>query len=157
MGGRSSKRSPGGVRRRGPAKLTGLARADHWGSVSTLTPSSWISSVAWPTQVTVGSAPLARSAAPSLGMRGKVTVRGLTVLAQMRRAKNAVRVQKGGRAKSGLALAKPCWRWWAGAPGTGPPTPVQAVASSRTGASRARRRRRADDALSPSLRPAAPR
>jgi len=33
-----------------------------------------------------------------------------------------VPVQKGGRAKSGFRLTKPCCRWWAGAPGTGPPT-----------------------------------
>jgi hypothetical protein len=75
-----------------------------------LTPSSWISSVAWPTQVMVGSAPLARSAAPSLATRGSSTVRGEKVAAQIRVAKNRVRVQKGGRVKSGLALTKPCWR-----------------------------------------------
>src|SRR5207302_34868 len=119
-----------GPTRRGPAKLIGLARSDHCGSVSTFTPSSWNRSVAWPIQVTVGAAPLARRAAPSLSTWGRSARRGRKVVAHMRVTKNVVRVQNGGRVKSGLALAKPCWRWWAGAPGTGPPTPVHPAAAS---------------------------
>jgi hypothetical protein len=42
-----------------------------------------------------------------LGTTGKVTVRGVKIEAQMRAAKNVVRVHHGGRAKAGLALAKP--------------------------------------------------
>ena len=110
MGGRSSKARPGGVTRLGPAKLNGLARSDHCGSVRTLTPSSWKSSVAWPTHVTVGSPRFARRALPSLVTRGSVIVRGETIEAQMRLAKNAVRVQNAGRANAGLVLAKPCSR-----------------------------------------------
>ena len=96
--------------RRGPAKLTGLARSDHCGSVSRFTPSSWNRRVAWPIQVTVGAATLARRAAPSLSTRGSSARRGRKVVAHMRVTKNVVRVQNAGRAKSGLALAKPCWR-----------------------------------------------
>jgi len=40
----------------------------------------------------------------------RAAARGEKVLAQMRATKNRVRVQKGGRAKSGFVLAKPCWR-----------------------------------------------
>src|SRR5678816_919601 len=116
MGGRSSKCTPGGVTRLGPAKDSGLARSDHCGSVRMFTPASWISSVAWPIQVTVGSVWFARSATPSPVTGGSSRRRGAKVAAHMRRMKNVVRVQKGGRPNSGLALAKPCWRWWAGAP-----------------------------------------
>ena len=66
--------------------------------------------MAWPIHVTVGSPWLLRSAAPSLATRGSSMRRGEKVAAHMRRTKNEVRVQKGGRAKSGLALAKPCSR-----------------------------------------------
>src|SRR6267143_6581308 len=66
MGGRSASRMPGGMRRRGPAKPTGLARSPQCGSVRMLTPASCTSSVECPIHVTVGVVPLLRSVAPSL-------------------------------------------------------------------------------------------
>jgi hypothetical protein len=45
-----------------------------------------------------------------LATRGSAIVRGETIEAQMRLAKNAVRVQNAGRAKAGLVLANPCSR-----------------------------------------------
>src|SRR5207249_908393 len=56
IAGRSSKRRPGGVTRPGPPNDTGLARGDQCGSVRTLTPSSWTSSVECPTRVTAAGA-----------------------------------------------------------------------------------------------------
>jgi hypothetical protein len=62
MGGRSSKRMPGSLYRRGPAHDTGLQRADQMGSIRMLTPSIWMRNVAWPTGVT-RSAPFGMRAA----------------------------------------------------------------------------------------------
>src|SRR5262245_30024976 len=134
IGGRASKATPGGVTRRGPVKPTGLARSDHWGSVRTLTPSSWTRSVAWPTHVTTGLPGFARRRSRSGSASGKLARLGVKVVDQMRPVKKDHRVQKPGRAQSGLRLAKPRSRWWAGSPGTGPPTPRQpptATASTR--------------------------
>jgi hypothetical protein len=78
--------------------------------VRTFTPSSWISSVACPIHVIVGSAWLARRTAPSLATRGSVIVRGAKIDARMRATKKRVRVHRGGRPKAGLSLAKPCSR-----------------------------------------------
>src|SRR5207302_263186 len=79
IGGRSSNLSPGAATRLGPANDTGLARLDQWGSVRMLTPSSWISKVAWPTQVTVAAPRLSRMAGRSLAIDLKVALRGENV------------------------------------------------------------------------------
>ena len=97
IGGRASKATPGGVTRRGPAKPIGLARSDHWGSVRTLTPSSWTRSVAWPTHVTVGPPGFARRAFRSGAASGKFAVFGEKVVDHTREAKKDQRVQKPGR------------------------------------------------------------
>src|SRR5262245_28271824 len=97
IGGRSSKRIPGGITRLGPANDTGLARSDQWGSVKKLTPLSWTSSVEWPTHVTVGAVALARSARPSFGATGNAA-RAENVDLKSRGMTNVQRVQRSGRA-----------------------------------------------------------
>ena len=67
----------------GPAKETGLARSDHWGSVRRFTPSSWTRSVEWPTHVTVASARFSRSALPSLATRGRSADLGITDVVEL--------------------------------------------------------------------------
>src|SRR5260370_39510597 len=121
IGGRSSKRSPGGVTRLGPAKPTGLARADQCGSVRTLTPSSWTSSVAWPTQVTVSAPAGPRIVARSLAMTARLAVRGENVEAQTRPAKKVGRGHAPAGACAGFRLWQPPSRWGGGAPGPGAP------------------------------------
>jgi len=51
MGGNASNAIPGAQTRRGPAKVTGLALSDHIGSVRTLRPPAWMSTLACPTMV----------------------------------------------------------------------------------------------------------
>src|SRR2546428_14082816 len=93
IGGRSSNLRPGGVTRLGPPKPTGLARADHCGSVRMLTPASWIRSVEWPTQVTVVVAGLDRVMPRSLAPTGRLSGRGWDVFFQMRGGRYGRRTQ----------------------------------------------------------------
>ena len=51
MRGRSSHRTPGFRKRRGPIQVSGLARSDQIGSVRILIPLCWSSSVEWLTSV----------------------------------------------------------------------------------------------------------
>src|SRR5438128_11972005 len=101
IGGRSSNLRPGGVTRLGPPKPTGLARADHCGSVRMLTPASWIRSVEWPTQVTVVVAGLDRIMLRSLATTGRFAVRGWTVVSEMRERKKRSRTQQDASAYEG--------------------------------------------------------
>ena len=57
MRGRSSNRTPGFLRRRGPAQLTGLARSDQIGSVKMFSPYCWSSRVEWLISVTCSRFP----------------------------------------------------------------------------------------------------
>src|SRR5579872_524202 len=57
MRGRSSQRTPGYLRRRGPIQATGLARSDQIGSVRRLDPACWSRTVEWLISVTRNSAP----------------------------------------------------------------------------------------------------
>ena len=87
---------PGGDRRRGPIQDSGLARSLHCGSVSTETPSSSTSTVAWPTHVT--TAPCDDTGPRRLATaRGAVNVRGETMLCHTRRERNDQRVQASAR------------------------------------------------------------
>ena len=52
MRGRSSQRTPGFRRRRGPAQVNGLVRSDQIGSVKMFEPRRWSSSVEWLISVT---------------------------------------------------------------------------------------------------------
>src|SRR5262249_33205856 len=61
----SSKRSPGGRRRSTPT--TGAERSDQVGSVRTLTPSIWMSTVAWLTNVTRSRPPSTQRGGGELG------------------------------------------------------------------------------------------
>ena len=74
--------SSGGVPRLGPANENGDARSEKCGSVMRLTPPSCSRKVACPTQVSVGSLPLARRVAGLLGASGKVISRGSGLLAR---------------------------------------------------------------------------
>ena len=130
IGGRSSKRRPGGVRRRGPANETGLARSDQWGSVKMLTPSSWTRSVECPIHVTVGVPWLSRSARPSFATRTRFADLDRNVVNQMRENANFVLVQRPGLANSGFVLTNPPARWWRGASGAGSAVAPHPVLSS---------------------------
>lgn len=59
-GGSASRATPGSITRRGPAHCTGKARALNTGSVSTLRPLIWSSTVECPIQVAVKSSGPAR-------------------------------------------------------------------------------------------------
>ena len=72
-----------------------------------LTPSSWISKVAWPTQVTVAAPRLSRMAGRSLAIDLKVALRGENVADHMREMKNVKRVQPLAGSYDGLTLANP--------------------------------------------------
>src|SRR5262245_24972602 len=54
MGGNSARGTPGGTRRFGPAKETGLARSEKIGSVMNVTPSMLTNIVEWPIHVMLG-------------------------------------------------------------------------------------------------------
>src|ERR1041385_9147283 len=99
MRGKSSKESPGGLSRRGPAHDTGLARSLHWGSVRMFRPLICTNSVAWPIQVMLGFMLPARRIAPSLATRGATNVRGEVVAIHKRRAMKLQRVHVEGRRK----------------------------------------------------------
>ena len=75
-----------------------------------LTPSSWISRVAWPTHVTVAAPRLSRIAGRSLAIDGKLAVRAENLVDHMREMKNVKRVQKLEGSYDGLTLAYPLWR-----------------------------------------------
>ena len=75
--------------------------------MSTLTPSSWTSSVEWPTQVTVASPRPSRSARPSLATMGKLAFRGANVVENTRETKNCIRVKKLAGGAPGSTLANP--------------------------------------------------
>src|ERR1041385_4368431 len=104
MGGRRSNGKPGATSLFGPAKLTGLARSDQWGSVRILSPSSWISSVAWPIHVTVGIVSFLRKRSPSLWIGTSGLDRGCTAVAQSRDATNAMVSRALGAGNAGLGL-----------------------------------------------------
>ena len=70
MRGSSGTSIGSGTTRFGPAKETGEARAENCGSTRILMPASCTRKAAWPIQVTVGSPPLARSAAESARVCG---------------------------------------------------------------------------------------
>src|SRR5262245_39663043 len=95
--GKFSKASPGGLSRRGPAHENGLARAPQCGSVRKLRPSNCTKRVAWPIQVILGLTRPARSAAPSLLMRGAANVRGAVDANKRRRTTKFHLVQPDGR------------------------------------------------------------
>src|SRR5437773_11499134 len=107
IGGRSSNLRPDGLTRFGLPKPTGLASADHCGSVRMLTPASWIRSVEWPTQVTVVVAGLDRIMPRSLATTGRFAVLGWTLVAQMRERQKRSRTQPDASAYAGPVLANP--------------------------------------------------
>src|SRR4029453_3790105 len=105
--GKSSNASPGGLRRRGPAQDTGLARSLHCGSVRIFTPLICTNNVEWPIQVMLGFTLPARRRAPSLETRGNLKGRGEMEVGHSRRTTKLQRVHAEGRRKSELVLRKP--------------------------------------------------
>src|ERR1700730_3510390 len=97
-----------------------------------------MSTVAWPIHVIVGSAPLARSAAPSLASRGTSLDRAE---AQARLHMNLKRAAPDALWTAGSVFRKPPSTWCNGSPGMGSvPTAAQAVArmTSRVGRAKGR-------------------
>src|SRR5262245_25326532 len=107
MRGRSSKASPGGLRRRGPPHDIGLARSPHCGSVRTLTPFICTSRVACPIHVMLGFIPPALRIVPSFAARGASKCLGDKEAETNRRTTKLQRVHVEGRRKFGLTLRNP--------------------------------------------------
>ncbi len=87
----------GGTKRRGPSHETGLAVSDQMGSVRMVTWSIWTSTLAWPSQVTLGALwrALSRSQAPSFGTRAGAPGRENMAPTARRRKKGSVIARPG--------------------------------------------------------------